>query len=333
MRKSVLFVLLWLPLLPAAVAADNDKPYTARQAEILRDLLTLRPETLPAGEVWMLGKWDTEEGLAALAPFPANPENAAENFFRLEELYPQEKADLDAGGVDTRGVFELLAAAEKGECRLAPSFYPVFDRVTAKQPDFVVLRAYLKALQARAAQSEARGDMREAERCHRAAMLCGRHLTLDRSSALVYMTGLIFKLRGAQGYEAFLRRAGREEADAARRYGERLADFLRFFYWKANVALNEMEAFACLPATIRVAQEDAEACWRKEAVVRLALMRHGVPDLERRTIHRNQEWEYQAEAALSQVAETDPDLSVRRLAVWVVVNLKPEMYEQLEHKF
>lgn len=221
-----------------------------------------------------------------------------------------------------------------GVCRLIPEYYPVFDSTEARQPDFHVLRLYLQALLRRAETAAARGDVRDAERCYRAALVCGWHLTRDKSSSIVFVTGLIFSVRGAQGYVNFLLRSG-NSAKVARmkEYSEKVAVLMRAFIWKSNVALSEMGDFACLPSVIRVARGDAEVFWRKEAVVRLATLRYGVPDAKGEVVRRNPVYERAADETLAEVVSRDPDESVRRLAVWAVLNVSPKDYVGMRHDF
>ena len=316
------------------IRAGEDAGISSRQAEILRDLSTLAPAGYVGDAPWMLSAWDTDTGLEELAPFPTGEENAAAAFSRLEKLYPLEKDLLAESGEDSGGVMELLAAARMGECRLTPEYYPEFDRLTARQPDFAVLRIYLEALRRRSARAEREGRPSEAQEALRAILLCGRHLTRDRSTVLIYMTGLIFKLRGIQDIRAFLVRMGRiDEAGHAAAYADRLGEALRLFNWKSGVALGEMEDFACLPAAARIAREDAEACWRKEAILRLGILRHGVADRDRQIVRRHPRFEREAEKALERAAARDPDPGVRRLAVWAALNVKPESFASFRHDF
>ncbi len=309
-------------------------PTTQRQGEILHDLATLRPPGAPEQGEWMLSVWDSDAGLADLVPLPSGSENAASRFKLLEDLYPSEKAALENDGSDTRGVSALLEAADMGACRLMPDYYPVFDNAESKQPDFQVLRLYLQALLRRAERLTAAGNLREAERCYRAALVCGRHLTRDKASSLVFVTGLVFKVRGAQGYANFLVRAGDPiKAEAVRTYAAYLGHVMRAFVWKANVAMGEFDGFACLPAVIRIAHEDAEPFWRKEAVIRLATLRYGVPDASGRVVARHPGFEQAADAALARVATGDADATVRRMAVWAALAVSPANYAALEHRF
>ncbi len=334
LRFTQAIVCAWLLAFAFVPAGEPDGGATPRQAELYREFLSLQPAGYDGPGPWMLDEWDTDSGLAELVGLPVGPGNAAAVFLRLEQLYDLEKAELQAGGADARGVALLLDAADMAECRLSPEYYPEFDRVASKQPDFVVMRSYLQALLKRGERAQAAGNGSEAERCYRAALLCGRHLTRDRSSALVYMTGVIFKLRGAQALEAHWRLSGRVgQAEAAKRYLNAISDVLRLLYWKANVGLGELDGFASLPCLVRVATGDKEQCWRKEAIARLAVLRHGVPDAEKKHLYRNPRFEQIAEEALSSVAAKDPDPSVRRFAVWAALNVRPEMYDELAHTF
>ncbi len=329
---TVFLAVLVLSFAPSA--GEGGPAFNPEQIALLDEFLAFRPPGAAGDGVWMLSEWDSDAGLGRFVTLPSGAGNAAILFRRLEELFPSEKTALEANGAGARGVQLLVEAADMAECRLSPDVYPEFDRITAKQPDFVVLRTYLKGLQDRAALSERRGDSRDAERCHRAAILCGRHLTRDKSSAILYLTGLIFKLRGTKEYENFLRRAGRQaEADAARDYAAGLAVLLRAFNWKANEILSRMGDFASLPVALRVAAEDREPCWRKEALFRLGMFRFGAMGKDAASVRRSPEFERAAERALSRAAATDPDSSVRRFAVWVAMNVKPERYGELEHRF
>ncbi|MCD8352691.1 MAG: hypothetical protein LUC93_18975 [Planctomycetaceae bacterium] len=318
-----------------AYAADAPAVFhTERQREILHDLASLRPPGAPEQGEWMLTVWDSDVGLADIVSLPYGSENAASRFKLLEDLYPSEKAALELDGADTRGVAALLEAADMGSCRLMPDYYPVFDNAETKQPDFQVLRLYLQALLRRAERATAAGDVRDAERCYRAALVCGRHLTQDKASSLVFVTGLVYKVRGAQGYANFLVRAGDPiKAEAVRNYATYLGHVMRAFVWKANVAMGEFDGFACLPAVIRIALEDVEPFWRKEAVIRLATLRYGVPDAAGLVVARHPGFEQAADAALARVASGDADASVRRMAVWAALAVSPANYASLEHRF
>lgn len=314
--------------------ADAFPGATPRQREILAELSAFRPAGSPETGVWMTDVWDTDSGLEALVAFPVNPGNAASCFKRLAELYPMEKDVLEARGHEARGVDVLMEAAGLGFCRFIPDYYPEFDSMDSAQPDFQVLRLYLQALLARGEAAEGRGDPALAERCYQAGLIAGWHLTSDRSSALIFITGVIFKYRSAQAYAKFLQRtAGGQRAEDARRYAERAGTIMRAFMWKANTALSEFDGFACLPAVIRIAGEDREVFWRKEAVVRLATLRYGIPQPDNKTIRRNPAFEQEADAALMRAASEDPEPTVRRLAKWLVLNVKPKDYEELDHIF
>lgn len=337
MRRRFLFVVCLLCLVwpfRHSLSGEGNSLYTPRQLEILDELLRFRPPEDADEGVWMLSVWDSDLGLSDIIPLPRGDSNAASRFYLLEDMYAAEKSSLDADGSDSRGVGALLDAAEMGMCRLSPDYYPVFDNAEAKQPDFQVVRAYLQALLRRAEKATARGDMREAERCYRAALVCGWHLTSDKSSSLVFVTGLIFKVRASQAFANFLVRSGDSaRAERVRLYGERVAQLMRAFVWKANVALSEFDGFACLPAVIRIATGDAEPFWRKEAVVRLATLRYGVPDPSGTVVARHPLFEQAADEALAAMASGDPDPSVRRMVVWAANAVSPANYAAMEHRF
>ena len=331
---AVLFV--FLASLPPALAggAVDGTPLSPDQQALLDEFFSLRPETAESGGVWMLAEWDSDAGLERLVEYPVKSGNAAAHFKRVDELYRANLGRPDPAAKET-GIGELLQASELAECRFSPDFYPEFDRSDSPQPDFVALRSCLQSLLASADSQERRlANPREAERRYRAALLCGRHLTRDRSSLVVYMTGVIFKLRAAQAYEAFLRRQGRmDDTDAAKAYAERIAELLRLFYWKANRALGTLEDFTSLPVALEVALLDYEPCWRAEAVIRLGIFRHGAPNQTLQEIRRDPLWEKEAEQGLIEAAAGDPAPALRRLAAWTVVNVTPEMFSNMQHLF
>lgn len=331
-----LVAVLVLLLFAFAHGGEETAPATPRQKEILDELARFSPENHRADGIWMLGEWDSDAGIEPLIPPPEMPGDAAACFKRLESLYPVEKEALarEDEGAYTRGVEALLEAGRLDSCRFIPDHYPEFVTTESKQPDFQILRTYLKALLRRGELSERRGDMNEAERCYQSALACGKHLTDDKSSSLIYITGLIFKLRSAQAYSGFLaRNGGGERVEAAKRYVETLGILMRAYMWKANVAMGEFDEFACLPAVIKIATEDREAFWRKDAVVRLAALRYGIPAQDGKSIVRNTSFERMADEALTAVAASDSDATVRRLALWVVKNITPQNYGELEHRF
>ncbi len=326
-------VLLLLLAVGPVVAGDAPR-LSSRQQDILRELESFRPTGDSAGGVWMLSRWDTDSGLDGLVALPTAPGNAAARFKLMEDAYPEEKAVLETGGEQSRGVELLLEAADIGRCALTPEYYPEFTSVNAKQPDFSIFRQYLQALLRRAETASTRGDSAEAERCYRAALICGWHLTTDRSSSIVFVTGLIFKMRAAQGMTSlFLRTGDSRRLGLARAYSENLSGIMRAFVWKANIALGEMDGFACLPAVCRVALDDAEPFWRKEAVVRLATLRYGLPDTGAATVKRHPGWERVADEALSRVFNTDADPTVRQFALWAAQNVRPDNYAAMRHDF
>ncbi len=328
---------LWMFCLiaPPALSLDlSGGKFTDRQREILRDLEAFHLPGQPAGRGWMLGAWDTDTGLTGLVALPSGGGNAAERFRQLEEYYREEAAELAERGEKSRGVEALLAAADLGECRFSPDYYPEFTSTEVRQPNAEVLRLYLLALLRRGSAALELGDLLEAERCYRAGLVCGWHLTRDRSSSMIYVTGLIFKMRSAQAYGEYLAKLGDGvRLDLARRYAENLGRIMRAFVWKSNVALGEIEAFACLLAAARVALGDAEAFWRKEAVARLAALRYGLVREGAGEVRRYPDWEAIADQVLEEVAGGDPDATVRKFTIWAVRQVKPEGYAGLRQVF
>lgn len=308
---------------------------TLRQREILLELNNYPspwPHVSSAG--WMLKPWEVTQSLNGIITLPGGNENAAECFSRLEELYPGEKAALEQGNPESMGVNELIRAADMGKCQLSPDYYPELVSTAARQPDLVVLNSYLEALLQKADNNTKAGRYSEAERCYRAALVCGWHLLQDKSSCLVYASGLLFLIKGSQGYAPFLLDTGnREKAMAVSTFAQTCGAILRAFTWKTQVALSEVNAFACLPAAIHIATGDSEAFWRKEAVIRLATLRYGVVREDESSVERNPLFEQAADEALVIVVRSDPDPSVRRLAIWAALNVTPNNYPMLQHRF
>ncbi|MCC8191209.1 MAG: hypothetical protein LIP77_11350 [Planctomycetes bacterium] len=329
--RAICLAVIVLGLTAKAVAGDMAP--TPRGQEILAKFRQWRPPGADDGGTWLLEHWPAAAGLEALVEIPDNSADAAECFRRLEDLFPEELAVLDgAGAGGAAGVDALLDAAARGECRFA-EVYPPFEAADSPQPDFQILRLYLRALLLRAGEREAAGDRPDAERSYQAALLCGRHLTAARPSSVVYVTGLIYCLRGAQAYGGFLARNGEgDRAAAVRRFAERTEILYRAFLWKANVALGEFDGFACLPTVILVAREDREPFWRKDAVIRLATLRYGVPTGDD-AVQRQPEFEAMADAALLHAANADPDPGVRRMALWAARTIRPDRYAAMEHRF
>jgi hypothetical protein len=318
-----------------AVEGSLNRPaHSPQQTELLELLSTLRPSWLAFEGTWMLDEWDTDAGLEKLVIFPTKQGNAAEHFQRLEALYAEEKDETNIIG-DSSGILELLRAAEVAECRLSPDHYPLYESADSRQPDFLVLRSYLQdLLDSAVKQEEEYGNIGEADRRYQAALLCGRHLTNDKSTTVVYLTGLLFKLRGAQAYELFLRRQSRStEAKLMREYISRTGELIRLFHWKANSALGTLEDFASLPVSVEIALRDKEKCWRADAVTRLAIFRHGAPDTDMKELTRSTVWESVAEKALEQVVSDDPNPSIRKLAAWAIINISPNYFSTLPQQF
>lgn len=336
--KKTLVVLPLIALFGAFAAGAGEPPvlpeFDSRQTALMNELHSLSPSWIDSGGEWMLDSWAWDLGLEKIVVFPTAPGNAARHFKRLEEVYPAEKEAGDGMG-DSAGLLELLKAAGLADCSLAPDFYPEFVSMDSPQPDFMILRGYLRELLDSAERQEMLyGNPAEAQRRYQAGLLCGWHLARDRGTVLVYLTGLIFQLRSAQGYEMFLRRQGRSaEARDVRDFLERLAEVLRLLHWKANSALGAMDGFACLPATLEIAFRDKEPCWRSEAVLKLAILRHGAPNAGLGELLRDPAWEKAAEEGLVRVAAEDPEERVRRLAAWAAVSVRPDKFENLRHRF
>lgn len=309
---------------------------TARQSEILHSLQTLKPPDLADDQAipWMLKHWESTISLADIFN-PTGSGNAADHFAKLDGLYGKERQHPGATvDVNSKGVEELLLAAQMPVCRMTPDAYPPFLEGTVRQPDFLAYRAYQQALLARAESQWLEGNNGEAEKFYQAALICGMHLANDRSTLVVYLTGLIFKLRAAQGYARFL--SGCQRFDEARRMEllvEETMQFMRAFYWKSSTALGEFLNFASLPALIEVALRDEDVCWRQEAVIRLGVFRHGAPNWVKNAMDHDRGWEKLSEETLTHVASSDPSPSLRKLTLWTIRTVTPELYKTMEHRF
>ena len=316
------------------VPAGETAGTTPRQKEILENLHEFRPDWATGEGVWMLGSWDTDIGLERLVDLPVGPGNAAACFRRLEDVYESEAGRLGEEGFASRGVEALLEAADMAECRFVPEYYPEYDSIESKQPSYLILNHYLDALLRRADALARQGEYRDAERCYRAALVCGWHLTNDRYSNIVFVSGLRYKQLGIQMYGVYLKiRGDKGKSGDAEGYYDIISTLVRAWTWKSTIALGETADFACLPAIVRIATGDKEVFWRKTAVERLAVLRYGVMDLERRIVIRNPAFERVADEALSSIAARDPDPSVRRLAVQLVLEAVPPDYGDMEHRF
>ena len=318
---------------------ENKQPYSQVQAELLAQMRRMRPALSAAptadGLPWLLERWNSDAVLEKLLRLPMQEGNAAEHFYRLEELYKKEKLPNSLRvASDSQGVKELLLAARFKYCRLVPDYYPEFDRGGVKHPDFTVYRSYHQALLDAAEAFWRQGKNQEAEHYLQSALLCGWQLANDRSSIVVYLSGIILKLRAAQSYAGFLRLQNRgADADLMDNYISDLIELMQLFYWKSNTLLGSFTDFSTLPCVIDIALRDQEECWRKEAIIRLAVYRHGAPEAGNNIIKHDDYWQSHAEEALANIAENDASPSARRLAAWAVANITPENYKDFKHKF
>lgn len=326
------------PIEPAEPAADGVPARTVPDPNHPRQqqLLNIVNEDV-------LNVWDIEgdpKRWEAWAVDQTENGNAAAHFFKLAELYPEEKDEGRKVTVqpDSRGVQELLAAARQKECRLAPDFYPLPESGDAPQPDYVVLVAYGRALSEYARRLSRQGRIPEAEFAHRAGILCGRHLARDASSLLVYMAGLSMSQYAARAYAAFLRERMRlEDAVQAETYVREISRLRKRLQFKSQVLLGEMRNFACLPAMARIAREDEQRFWRQEAVTRLGVLRWGAPSGQvdadgKQVMDHDPVMQNHAAETLTWVRQHDPDPAMRAYAVWAFQTLTPEIFVEIRHR-
>ncbi len=275
---------------------------------------------------------DTDAGLEQLTSFPEKAGNAADNYARLEMLFNEDRETPESFKVKKRskGLNEILRAVSIKDCRLTPDYYPPMTDASVRQPDIIVFIAYAQAIFELAKELEEKGDFKGAGAVYRSALIFGWHLTKNAPSMLVQMLGIRIKFAAAKEYSQFLQRnLDMKRHELAEQYIDKLEKAQELYSRKLNIFLGTMYGFNSLFCCIRVATEDADPVWRQEAVLRLAVFRHGVPGSEGQILVTNDEAQGYADRALIYVTENGQPESIRKLAAWSIKQLTPESFIKL----
>ena len=319
----ILFSLIFFLSVGNAGEESNTAPVemTARQRELL-DMLT--PD--------MLEKWDTDDGLERIVRKPTADQNAAEYFKKLCDLYPQEKhPHTILVPIDAKGIDELYHAGVSGRCDWT-DFYPPLTSGDTPQPEYIALSAYARAALEKAERYTRDGRVRDSEILYHAILNAGRHLTTDSPSFIVYMAGLAIKLRAANHYIRFLETCQRmDDAGRMKEYAAFLDKRQRELAVKAQVCLGEFENFNSLYATIKIAEEDGSLFWRKEALIRLGILRWGAPSGEltpegKLVMAHDKAMEELAGKTLEKIQQEATEPSLKAFALWAFQTLTPERF-------
>ncbi|GHV23825.1 hypothetical protein AGMMS49959_18270 [Planctomycetales bacterium] len=278
-----------------------------------------------------LGKIDTDTGIEKLTGLPAGAGNAADFYGKLEEYYAADRVAPDKPAVKTdgAGVAAIFKAVAVRNCSLTPQYYPALTSAEIKQPDLVVFLAYARALIDRAKELEDRQNVKGADTVYRCALIFGWHLTQQPESLLVETLGLRIKALAANEYARFLQRQLDPREKFAREYFDLLMHAENLLERKLGYFLGNTLAFNSLYSAVRIATEDADPAWRREAILRLGVYRHGAPGSDGKIIFTDPAKQKDAEAALIYLGEKDPEATNRQLAVWVVNKLTPELFLHL----
>lgn len=282
-----------------------------------------------------LGLIDTDAGLETLTSFPEKAGNAADHYARLEMLFNEDRETPESFKIKKRskGLNEILRAVSIKDCRLSPDYYPAMTDASVRQPDIIVFISYAQAIFELAKELEEKGDFKGAGAVYRSALIFGWHLTKNPPSMLVQMLGIRIKFAAAKEYSQFLQRnLDMKRHQAAEQYVERLEKAQELYSRKLNIFIGSVYGFNSLFCCIRVATEDADPVWRQEAVLRLAVFRHGVPGSEGQIITKNEAAQGYADRALVYVTENGQPETLRKLAAWSIRQLTPESFIKLrEH--
>lgn len=284
-----------------------------------------------------LKKIDSDSGLEKLTGFPTGAGNAAQHYAKLEELFKTDRVDEKSLALKPRasGISEIFKAVTLRECKFTPDFYPPLTAGTAKQPDVLVFLSYAQALLELAKELENKQDFKGAGLIYQSGLIFGWHLTQNPESLLVLMLGVRIKGMFAKRYGEFARLQygfdnPREKAASA--YFTLLTHAQTMFERKLGYFLGNTLAFNSLYSVIRVATEDEDQAWRREAIVRLGVYRFGAPGSGGEIIYTDAERQKAAEQALAQIAEKDANATNRELAVWAINKLTPEIFMNLFRK-
>ena len=320
MKLALVTVALLLALTAPGLTADNPllppKDKMTRVQAMLADSVHLQ-------------KIDSDAGLEKLTGLPTGAGNAAAHYAKLEQLFKGDRENEKSFKLKLRsqGIAEIFKAVMIRECRLSPEYYPALTSGEVKQPDMMVFLTYAQGLLDLANELENKQDFKGAEMVYRSGLIFGWHLTQAPESLLVLSLGIRIKGMVTREYSRFLQRQlnvqRQELADA---YFTNLQHAQTTIERKLRYFLGNTLAFNSLYSTIRIATEDRDPAWRREAIIRLGVYRHGAPGSDGKIIFTDPERQKHAEAALTWLAERDPIPTNRELAVWVVNKLTPEKF-------
>lgn len=279
-----------------------------------------------------LQKIDTDAGLDKITGLPTGAGNAAAHYAKLEQLFATDRENPQSLRMKPRcqGVSEIFKAVMIRDCRLSPEFYPALTSGEVKQPDMLVFLAYAGALIDLAKELENKQDFKGAELVYRSGLIFGWHLTQHPESLLVFSIGIRIKGLVAKAYSQFLfRKTDLTRQKAVDAYYEMLGHAQSKLERKLSYFLGNTLAFNSLYSAIRIATEDQDVFWRREAVIRLGVYRHGAPGSSGEIIFTDPERQKSADAVLTHIAESDSDDACRELAAWVIKHLTPEKFAHL----
>ncbi len=328
MNRTIIFTSMFIATLTGLAHSAADRSATGTiMSPRQRNLEALVDEA-------MLSHWEIDRDLDKLVNLPTGKGNAAEYYARLEACYPNEREkDKLTVNPHGKGVQIILAAARIRDCRLTPKYYPNMETGTSNQPDILVFQAYAKALLKYAKILEQQEEYNQAAMALRAGLVWGWHLCRDRSNLVTLMLGLSIELQFARSYSRFLHRMLHfEKGKAADRYAEHTLKFMRRLVAKSQVFLGDFKNFNCIYSTIKIAKYDKDYLWRQEAVLRLAVLRHGAPERGNKNVVNDKNLQRLATDTLIHVAENDPKPWIRKLAQWSIQHVTHENFQNMRHK-
>lgn len=276
-----------------------------------------------------LQKIDSDSGLEKITGLPTGPGNAAVHYAKLEQLFQEDRENEKSFKLKLRskGIAEIFKAVMIRECRLSPEFYPALTSGEVKQPDMIIYLAYAQGLLDLAKELENKQDFRGAEMVYRSGLIFGWHLTQAPESLLVLSLGIRIKGMITREYAQFLQRQlSFQRHELAQAYFTNLQHAQTTLERKLRYFLGNTLVFNSLYSAIRIATEDQDPAWRREAIIRLGVYRHGAPGSDGKIIFTDPERQKHADAALTWIAERDPIPTNRELAVWVINKLTPEKF-------
>lgn len=275
---------------------------------------------------------DSNKGLEFLTGFPAGAGNAADEYATLEMLFEQDRVSKDSYEIKkgSKGLNAILKAISKKDCSLSPQYYPAMSAGTVKQPDIVVYLAYSKAMLDLAKEYENKGDLKHADAIYRCALIFGWHLTQNPPSLLVQMLGVRIKAQATKSYAAFLqRKLDIRRSEKALEYMAHLSEVQKRMGRKSKYFLGNVSNFTSLYSSEKIAKEDEDPVWRQEAILRLGVLRHGVPGSDGTIIATDPKNQKVAEQALMWIGENAKSESERALALWSIKQLTPENFMKI----